>query len=77
MTEEAGGLSSGGQGEKSLCRSERPHGFKPLDLSMDKIEKFVLRYVVRDTRCHKFCAPAFKYGVSPLLPSPCPLPLAD
>jgi len=33
LTEEAGGASCGGQGEKSLCRSERPHGFKPLLLS--------------------------------------------
>ncbi len=76
LTEEAG-AGSGGQGEKSLCRSERPHGFKPLDLSMDKIEKFVLRYVVRDTRCHYFKPLLLSTGFPPCSLPPARKPLAD
>jgi len=40
---------------------------------MDKIEKFVLRYVVRSTRCHDFKPQHTRYGVLP----PAPFPLQE
>jgi len=52
-------------------------GFKPLALVMKKKKICISRHVVQASTASLLQAPQFMDGVSPLLPSPCPLPLVD
>ena len=76
LTEEAGGRERGAGG-KEFMPLRKATWFQAPGFIHGKDRLICVE--IRSTR-HKaslFQAPAFKYGVSPLLPSPCPLPLAD
>jgi len=64
----------GGAGGKKEIPLE-PNGFKPLDLSMVRSEKFVPSSMATRYKTSLFEAPAFRYGVLP--PAPFPLPPAS
>jgi len=70
------GALSGGQGEKSLCRSPATW-FQAPGFIHGEEETFIERGSAQINNTSDSQAPAFKYGVSPLLPAPCPLPLTD